>query len=299
MYRLACFVGMLLFGLGWFTPASADEAAIRAALEAYVKAFNARDIQAVAGMWAEQATHVDRQSGTRTVGRAAIAADIAQTFKDRPETQLAGRLEQIRMIKPDVASIEGVTGIVLDGEEPVEMAFTAILVNQNGKWLIDSVEEMALPTPETPYQALSDLAWLEGHWVDASDSIRVDTHFRWSENQTFLIRSFVAQAGDQVEQKGTQVIGWDPRGRQIRSWTFRSDGSFSNEIWSKNDTDWLIKSLQTLPDGRLASGTYVLSQVDDNTLSFQLIGHEIEGEPQPTREAVKMMRAPEPAPTQP
>lgn len=298
MGRLICFLGVLLAGLSWSVPGWADEAAIRAMLEAYVKAFNSRDLPTVASMWAEQATHVDRQTGERTVGRAAIEADIAEVFKVRPQTQLAGRLEQIRFIKPDVASIEGVTAIVIDGEEPVQNAFSGILVNQNGKWLIDSLEEMGLPTPETPYDALQELEWLVGHWVDQSDSVRVDSRFRWSDNRTFLIRSFVAQVGDQVEQQGTQVIGWDPRSRSIRSWTFKSDGSFGNEVWSKNEAEWYIKSVQTLPDGRLASGTYVMSRVDDKTISLKLIGHEIEGEPQPSRDAVNMVRTPDEPPAQ-
>ena len=32
---------------------------------------------------------------------------------------------------------------------------------------------------------------------------------------------------------GTQLIGWDPRIRQIRSWVFDSDGGFSEALWSQ------------------------------------------------------------------
>ena len=47
---------------------------------------------------------------------------------------------------------------------------------------------------------------------------------------------------------------------------------------------------QTLADGRAASGTYALTREDDNTISVQLIGHEIEGEPQPASDAVRVTR---------
>ncbi len=55
----------------------------------------------------------------------------------------------------------------------------------------------------------------------------------------------------------------------------------------------MIRSSQTLADGQAASGTYVLEREGD-TAVLRLIGHEIEGEPQPTKDAVVMVRV-EPA----
>jgi hypothetical protein len=199
-------------------------------------------------------------------------------------------VDRVRLIKPDVASVEGQTTLVTTDAEPVESVFSAILVHQDGKWVIESAEESPLPRPATPEDALSDLEWLVGHWVDDGEDARVDTSIQWSQDRAFLLRSFVVQTAEGATQRGTQVIGWDPRSQEIRSWTFNSDGSFSDATWSKNGEDWLIKSSQTLADGQAASGTYVLTRVNDDSISLQLIGHEIEGQPQPSGEPVTVTR---------
>jgi uncharacterized protein (TIGR02246 family) len=274
----------------------ADEAAIRKAITAYAEAFNNKDLKAVSAMWAAQASHTDRETGERTEGREAIVADIAADFKENPKSRLSGRVDRIRLIKPDVASIEGQTTFATPDEEPTVSTFTAIVINEKGKWLIDSIDEMPEPQPPSPSVALKELEWLVGHWVDETPEVRVDTTIRWSPNRAFLLRSYVVQMADAEQQEGTQVIGWDPRSREIRSWSFNSDGSFGDGTWSRNGEDWLIKSSQTLVDGRAASGTYVLTQVDKDTVNLQLIGHDVEGEPQPAAPAVKMARMADAAP---
>ncbi len=137
---------------------------------------------------------------------------------------------------------------------------------------------------------MAELGWLVGRWVDASDDARVDTEFRWTSNGNFLLRSYSVTDADGLSREGTQVIGWDPRSGEIRSWSFNSDGSFGDATWSKSGDDWLIKSSQTLPDGQAASGTFVLSRNGDDEISMKLIGHEIEGVPQPTGQAVTTVR---------
>ena len=52
---------------------SADEAAIRKADEAYVKAFNKHDAKALADAWSPEAVYLNRTTGDEVVGRAAIA----------------------------------------------------------------------------------------------------------------------------------------------------------------------------------------------------------------------------------
>jgi uncharacterized protein (TIGR02246 family) len=272
------------------TAVRADEPAVRQAVASYIEAFNKQDLKTLTGMWAAEGTHTDRETGERTEGRDAIVADIATAFKEHPNARLAGRIDRVRLIKPDVASIEGQTSIGAPDEDPTVSTFSAILINEDGKWLIDSVEELPTPQPATAESALKDLQWLVGHWVDESRDVRVDTTIRWTASRAFLLRSFRVETADGDTQQGTQVIGWDPRSQEIRSWTFNSDGSFGDGTWSRSGDDWLIKSSQTNADGQAASGTYVLTQVDNDTINLRLIGHELEGEPQPTSPDVKMVR---------
>lgn len=269
--------------------ASADEPAVRAAIKQYVEAFNAHDMAKVAASWSENAVHVDQDLNETTEGRDAIVSDIAAAMERLPQAKIVGEVENVRMVTPDVAAVTGSSAIENPGEEPVVSLFAATFVQKEGAWLIDSITEHAAPVP-TSATALRELEWLVGSWVDESEDARIVTSFRWTDDGAFLLRSFDAQVGDQVARRGTQVIGWDPRAEYIRSWTFDSDGSFGEAVWSQSDGEWIIRSNQTLSDGRAASGTFVLARVDDETATLRLIGHEIEGEPQAPGEAVTMRR---------
>ena len=273
----------------------ADESTVRAAIASYVDAFNDQELQTVASMWTENATHIDRQSGERTEGREAISKDIQTVFNEQPNTRLSGQVDSVRMITVDVAKVDGQTIVGVPYQPETESTFSAILIHQDGRWMIDSMEEMTLPQPPTSYDALKKLDWLEGKWLDQTATGSVETTVSWSPNRAFLIRSFVAQDEESQTQQGTQVIGWDPRSQEIRSWTFNSDGSFGDAVWSESENDWLIKSSQTTSDGLAASGTYVLSRRDQDTINLHLIGHEIEGEPQPNTDVITVVRVQQPA----
>jgi uncharacterized protein (TIGR02246 family) len=275
----------------------ADEEAVRQSLRGYVEAFNKQDVDGVAKAWAEDAEHVDRQTGERTTGRDVITADLAESFKTRSGMRLSGRVDHVRMIKPDVAAIDGVTTVNSPGEEPEESTFSGIVVQTEGRWVIQLLEESPVPSPADARDALRELEWLVGRWVDESETATVATSVRWSPSEAFLIRSFAVETDEGLDREGTQVIGWDPRAKQIRSWTFDSDGSFGDAVWTRTDDGWLIRSTQTLADGRAASGTYVFTMESHDELSVQLIGHEIEGEPQPAGPAIRVVRvADEPEP---
>ena len=75
----------------------------------------------------------------------------------------------------------------------------------------------------------------------------------------------------------------------IRSWSFNSDGSFGDGVWSEVGDAWHVKTTQTLADGSAASGTFVMTP-DGDSMTVQLIGHEIEGAPQPSSDEITVVR---------
>jgi uncharacterized protein (TIGR02246 family) len=283
-------------------PGQADEVKVRASLAAYLDAFNQQQLDKVSEYWSPAATHIDRATGERTEGRDAIVADIQEAFASNAPPRIAGEITHVRVLSPTIALVHGTTSILSTTSEPVRSNFSAVMTAAGDRWQFDSVDESPLPSPTMPSEALQSLEWLIGSWVDTSDSMRVDTTFRWSSRQAFLIRSFAVTTWEDSEERtheGTQIIGWDPRTEQIRSWKFESDGSFGEAIWSQSGADWFVKSNEVMSDGRTASGTYVLTPDGSDQMVVKLIGHEIDGEPRPAQPPVTMVRVPEDSTKQP
>jgi uncharacterized protein (TIGR02246 family) len=254
-----------------------------------LEAFNEHDAAAVGKFWSPDSVSVAEDSGQRIEGREALQKQFATFFEEVPGARLTGQVTDIKIVRPDVAMVEGQTTLFVAGSEPVVSAFSALMVRDGNEWLISNSHERDLPPPTSPQVALKDLEWLIGTWQDQSEDSQVITTVRWSPNQAFLIRSFTAQLAD-TELQGTQIIGWDPLNRQIRTWIFSSDGSFGQGTISKHDDDWMLKMWQILSDGRLAAATQVITRVDDNTMTVQVIGETVNGEPSPTSTPVTVVR---------
>lgn len=287
---------LVVFGLHASALAATSEtfsAEIETRFDDYLSAFNAADPEQVASFWSDQAVSLNEETGERLTGRDAVRSDFAAFFERSPGARLTARIDEARLVRPEVAIVEGQATLYAPGDEPTVSAFTAVLVRTDGAWLIDSSHERDLPAPPTPREALRELEWLVGSWRDDVDGADVATSVRWSPNEAFLIRSFNVRYEADASYEGTQVIGWDPAGKQIRTWTFLSDGSFGQGVASRSGDDWLLKSTLTLPDGREYAGTQVVSRPDSDTMRIEKIGQTIDGEPLPASEPVTVVRVTE------
>lgn len=269
-----------------------EQEAIHQRLTSYLEAFNKQDAMAVAAFWSPDCVSIAEDSGQRLEGREALQQHFAAFFKESPGARLAGQITDLQMVRPDVAVIEGRTTLAVGDAEPVVSVFATTLVKEGKEWLISNSRERDLPAPTSPHEALQDLEWLVGTWQDQAEDLQVVTTVRWSPNRTFLIRSFTARVAEE-ERQGTQIIGWDPLNRQIRTWIFHSDGSFGQGTISRHDDAWMLKMSQTLSDGRTAAGTQVITRVDDDTITVQVIGETVNGELRPTADPVTVVRAAE------
>ncbi len=269
---------------------SESEQAIAKTLSAYLEAFNNQDAEAVGMYWTEDGVSVDQETGEQAVGRDAIVQRLKSLFQDSPGTKLTGQIENVRMIRPEVASVEGRVALFIGDADPIESQFTAIFVKDGDAWKISSSNERDLPSPTSSYDALKELEWLVGSWQDQSDAATVNTSIRWAPNQAFLIRSFNADFTDGRNYQGTQVIGWDPISKQIRTWTFHADGSFGQGTITKSDDAWQVKMWQVLNDGTLANATRRLTRVDENTFTLDTISQTMNGGPTPSLPAITVVR---------
>jgi len=275
--------------------ASPDESAIRASGVAFVAAYNGRDAKALAVLWSPEAVYMDPLTGEQSVGRAAIEGQFADAFADRGEARLVVDVKSIEFVSPSVAIERGSAQVVRPGEEPLDSDFTAVLVKRDGRWLLDRVSEQEVVQPEeSAYEHLKDLEWMIGSWVDNDEDsgVSIQTDCAWSKNKSFMTRSFAVVIGDQVDMAGMQVVGWDPAAKQIRSWVFDSDGGFGEGRWTHKGNRWFIQVTGTLPDGGRSTAVNIITEVDANSLTWQSVDREVNGELQPNVDEVLIVRKP-------
>lgn len=269
---------------------SEAEVAIRAAIDSYVTAFNKGDATAVAAHWSEQGEFVT-PAGEELRGRKQLEDSFTAYFAETKNAKIELFDTSIKVASPSVALEHGTARVVSPDSEPSVTIYKAIHVKTAEGWKIDSVreEEPASPPP-SHYEQLKELEWMIGEWVDADENATIATSCRWSTNNNFLIRSFRVHVEDRIDFEGTQIIGWDPAAQTIRSWLFDSDGGFGAGRWSGGNGRWTVQSLNVLPDGRRASATAIHELVDENTVRFQTVGRQVDGELLPNVGPVTVVR---------
>ena len=75
----------------------------------------------------------------------------------------------------------------------------------------------------------------------------------WTANRAFLIRKFTVEGPNILLHAGTEVIGYDPRIRSIRSWIFDAHGDFGENAWIRAGNRWLVRFPGTLANGSQAA----------------------------------------------
>jgi uncharacterized protein (TIGR02246 family) len=269
----------------------ADEAAIRQAIASYTESFNKGDAPGLAAHWSELGQFVT-PAGQTIKGRKQLEADFAAYFKESANAKLELNNTVVRLLSPSVAIETGQARVIAPDREPNETQYEAIHVRTAEGWKIDSLSEQeSASPPPSHYDKLQDLEWMIGRWVDADEDLSIETSCRWTRNQNFIVRSFKVIEADRVDFEGTQIIGWDPNSQAIRSWMFDSDGGFGVGRWSSNGNRWTVNALSVLPDGRRASATTLYDIVDSNTVRFQAIGRQVDGELLPNIGPVEVVRA--------
>jgi uncharacterized protein (TIGR02246 family) len=269
---------------------SPEAAAIRKADEAYVKAYNNHDAKALADAWSPEAVYLNRTTGAEVVGRAAIAEQFTALFKDQSEAKLDLRVESIQFVSPNVAVEHGVALMLAPKSEPEEVEYSAVFVRRDGQWLLDRVTEKAKDAAPSHAEQLKPLEWMIGRWLDKDDDVDISTECQWTKNRSFITRSFTVAVQGQINLSGMQIIGWDPAAKTIRSWTFDSDGGFSEATWIRKNDRWFIKNKGVLADGRKGSMVNIIRQVDQDSFTWQTVERTAGGELLPNVNEVLIVR---------
>ncbi len=269
---------------------AADKAAIENAVKSYTAAFNGRDAKKLAAHWGPEAVYTNPLTGVQVEGREAIVKEFEAIFADSKDAKLDVQVESIQFLSPSVAIEQGTASLVSPDEPPVLSRYTALHVKRDGKWALDRVSEQDDIVPTSNYDKLKDLEWMIGTWLDQDEEATVETTCQWTKNQAFITRAFTVSIADRIDMSGMQIIGWDASVDKIRSWVFDSDGGFGEATWTKKDNRWIVEAAGTLPDGRRTSAVNILTILDNNTISWQSTGRELDGEILPNIEPVKLAR---------
>jgi uncharacterized protein (TIGR02246 family) len=266
-----------------------DFAAIRAAVDSYVEAYNRGDAKAVAEHWSVSGEWIT-PLGNRIVGRQAIAQAMEVFFAAEKGIKIEVLDPKVRLVTADVAIEEGAVRVTEPGESPSDSTYIAIHVKKDGNWKLDSVHETEIPAADASGGNLEQIAWMVGDWIDNSPDSTVETSVKWTKNKAFLTSTFRVSVPGMDDLEGTQVIGWDPTTESIRSWMFDSDGGFGEGIWKKHNDLWIVKFKQVLADGRKSSATNIYKLADDDHYTWQSIGREVDGQFAPNVEEVTVVR---------
>ena len=236
--------------------------AVKKAEIATIEAFNKGDADALAKLFEEKGELVD-ENGNVFAGREQISGLFKAFFERFPKAQLQMEVTGVRTVGDSLAIEEGVRLITLpDSDVAAQVRYAAVRDKVGDSWPIASYSEFADDPPPTPAEMLSAVSFLVGDWIDESPEGKTQISYRWTEDGNFLIGEYNLSVGGQPASKSVQRIGWDPVEGTLRSWTFDSDGGFSEGEWLGTDDGWVVKSEATLPDGTIGSATVTIRPSD-------------------------------------
>ena len=175
----------------------ADEKAIRATADEFVKAFNAADAKAIGALWAPDAEYTD-ESGESFQGRAAIEQVYADLFKQHLGAMMTVKIESIRLLGPDVALEKGVARVKSPGGLADTAArYTVVHAKRNGKWtMVFGRDAPYVPASNEDY--LKDLEWFIGDWNPEAKELPLRLHFEWMAQRNFIKNTYTVTKDGQV-----------------------------------------------------------------------------------------------------
>jgi uncharacterized protein (TIGR02246 family) len=267
-----------------------EEAAILKLAQEFVEAFHKGDARALAAFWTVDGDYTD-QTGRYFKGREAIEKVFREFFAENKGLKLRIDIQSLRFVTPDVAVEDGTTGVIHpDGTPPSRARYTIVHVKRDGQWFLSSVRD-APYSPPSNHEHLHELEWLVGDWAaDQATGEVARVSFSWSASQNFLISSFTNTFKDIAIGGGTQWIGWDPRAKQIRLWTFENNGGYGDGLATRDGDRWLIKAKAVLRDGKQLTATNILTRIDADTISWRATDRTDDGKPLADSPEIKMKR---------
>lgn len=258
---------------------SAEETAVRDAVEAYRKAVELGDSEAMAAFWSPDADYVDYKGRAFKIQASLIRArnqarEDGHLARPAPKTETLA----IRVVTSEVAVEDGtIERPDPSGDHPKVGRYCALWVKKDGKWLINGVRESLYRAPPTENH-FQDVEWMLGDWVAEGPHGTAEVSCTWGPDKAYILRNLkVNQKGSDRPLVATQWIGWDPIHERIHSFVYDSQGGYAQGIWAKDGDAWVVSTSGVLPDGQRTTSTNFYSKIDDNTSIWESIDDRVDG----------------------
>lgn len=256
----------------------AEKKSIQNFVQAYQEAYNQQDASKLTALWASDATYFNPVTGESAKGREEIEKLFKERFSQGKKKHLEITVKSIEFPSTDEAIQNGVIKVTTPDQPAQQVVYQLAYIKENGKWLVNAINEIELQKAPSNFEHLKDLAWMVGKWEDSDDNVDILFDNQWDKFKNFITQHFKMKIYGQDDIEGKQIIAWDPLKNVIRSWVFDSDGGFGEGTWEKVDKSWFATMHFTLDDGRVASSKNVYTPVDDHSYTFASIEREVDGE---------------------
>ena len=271
----------------------AEIAAIKENIAVFSRAYQARDVKAIAALFAPEAKLITEENEI-IEGRDAIAKGFTEHFEEEPTTQMELNVVAVKLLNAELAVETGTTkSISAPDAAPEYGKYTVLHAKRDGKWLMLLVRDMEGDAPSN-HERLLPLAWMVGDWVDESPESLVSTSCRWSPDGNFLLQDVRIQRAGKSIMQVNQRIGWDPLRKRIRAWVFDSEGGYGESVWTQVGDEWVSKAEFVRNDGVTATATNVFTRTGKDAYVWRSVDRVLGDEVLPTMQVTVVRKPPAP-----
>ncbi|MCU0720237.1 MAG: DUF4440 domain-containing protein [Pirellula sp.] len=256
-----------------------------------VTAFNKADSNAIINSFLSDGELIDEQ-GVVHAGHEQISNLMDSFFKSYPNASTEAELESVRSVAGIVFADGRRTISTADGKSVSLLRFMSVWKKTDAGYKLVSFRDFSESSSMTPNEALQELQWLIGEWVNEGSDAKVQLTFQWSADTNFILGSYSIKTDDGELSTSTQRIGWDASQGTFRTWTFDIDGGFGEGHWTKIEKGWQIRSTATTPEGATASATLQFIPVSENRFSISGRQRNLNGEELPDYEITVVKKPP-------
>ncbi len=267
------------------TSGNKDEEAVRKLASDFCQAFDKKDAQAIAALFAENGEYQD-DAGQHLRGREAIEKTYSDFFKENHGRKVDIRVQSVRFPTPDVAIEEGIIHETSSGKDlPTTTRYTAIDARVDGGWKTAMCTETG-----NGQDHLDDLNWLVGKWRGSGKVQEMNLSFEWDAKQPILLAKISRTVKGKPAESGTIKVGFDPRRGVLHSWHSDDDGGHGHSQWHRDGSKWVISATGLTNDGKETAAENVLTRIDNNNFTWRSINRMMGDQQLPDTAPLKLTR---------